>query len=114
MVKVFFSYSHSDETDRNELEKHLAIHYETRFILQRRNLWASFSGQTALTRSAEKEGQPPLLGRLRRLAKQHEPRLMPQVTYHGTGLRLQKESRRCQGYGAAKHRRPKHERERKC
>ncbi len=25
MVKVFFSYSHSDETDRNELETHLAI-----------------------------------------------------------------------------------------
>jgi hypothetical protein len=25
MVKVFFSYSHNDEADRNELEKHLAI-----------------------------------------------------------------------------------------
>jgi hypothetical protein len=25
MVKVFFSYSHDDETDRNELEKHLAV-----------------------------------------------------------------------------------------
>ncbi len=25
MVKVFFSYSHNDETERNELEKHLAI-----------------------------------------------------------------------------------------
>jgi hypothetical protein len=25
MVKVFFSYSHNDETDRNELEKHLAV-----------------------------------------------------------------------------------------
>ena len=25
MVKVFFSYSHDDETARNELEKHLAV-----------------------------------------------------------------------------------------
>jgi hypothetical protein len=25
MIKVFFSYSHNDEADRNELEKHLAI-----------------------------------------------------------------------------------------
>ncbi len=25
MIKVFFSYSHNDETDRNELEKHLAV-----------------------------------------------------------------------------------------
>jgi hypothetical protein len=25
MIKVFFAYSHNDETDRNELEKHLAV-----------------------------------------------------------------------------------------
>jgi len=32
MVKVFFSYSHNDETNRNELEKHLAVLKRQGFI----------------------------------------------------------------------------------
>ena len=32
MIKVFFSYSHNDESDRNELEKHLAILKRDRVI----------------------------------------------------------------------------------
>lgn len=32
MVKVFFSYSHQDETNRNELEKHLAVLKRERLI----------------------------------------------------------------------------------
>lgn len=32
MVKVFFAYSHNDETDRNELEKHLAVLKREGFI----------------------------------------------------------------------------------
>lgn len=32
MIKVFFSYSHNDETNRNELEKHLAVLKRDGFI----------------------------------------------------------------------------------
>jgi len=32
MIKVFFSYSHNDETERNELEKHLAVLRRQGFI----------------------------------------------------------------------------------